>query len=281
MGANDVYHNCIYVYNDMRKARISGQMNVCCNLFQKHMALNKPAPLWRAFCTCVMTDSVSSSRMWLMELELSCSRLSSGSEVLCTESTYKCKNNKCITKVNPECDGTRDCDDGSDEENCSKSQTKHVSEWKLVIVFACIAELVWPDGFEQAVLSLTGCFTLQTAGGVFSRRRVSWAARTQRRESFHGRSASTSRNLATCAEHPSSARNGWSLLHTVCKTTEKPGKVQPRHHRRPVLWRIKHQFVQFRRYNFICPYSFLFWGDKNNTIKLDNVYNIYHKLLLN
>uniref|UniRef100_A0A8C2XJJ4 ST14 transmembrane serine protease matriptase a n=1 Tax=Cyclopterus lumpus TaxID=8103 RepID=A0A8C2XJJ4_CYCLU len=33
-------------------------------------------------------------------------------------SFLKCKNNKCISKVNPECDGTQDCEDGSDEQNC-------------------------------------------------------------------------------------------------------------------------------------------------------------------
>uniref|UniRef100_A0AAX7VL81 Matriptase n=1 Tax=Astatotilapia calliptera TaxID=8154 RepID=A0AAX7VL81_ASTCA len=37
----------------------------------------------------------------------------------CTDFTYKCKDNKCISKVNPECDGTPDCGDGSDEENCN------------------------------------------------------------------------------------------------------------------------------------------------------------------
>uniref|UniRef100_A0A8C6SCI0 Suppression of tumorigenicity 14a n=1 Tax=Neogobius melanostomus TaxID=47308 RepID=A0A8C6SCI0_9GOBI len=36
----------------------------------------------------------------------------------CTDETYKCKNNKCISKVNPECDGDMDCEDGSDEEDC-------------------------------------------------------------------------------------------------------------------------------------------------------------------
>uniref|UniRef100_A0A669D0M1 ST14 transmembrane serine protease matriptase a n=1 Tax=Oreochromis niloticus TaxID=8128 RepID=A0A669D0M1_ORENI len=38
--------------------------------------------------------------------------------VSCTDFTYKCKDNKCISKVNPECDGMTDCGDGSDEENC-------------------------------------------------------------------------------------------------------------------------------------------------------------------
>ncbi|XP_076002095.1 ST14 transmembrane serine protease matriptase a [Genypterus blacodes] len=46
--------------------------------------------------------------------ELDCSR----GDVRCTDLTYRCKNNKCISKVNPECDGTLDCEDGSDEANC-------------------------------------------------------------------------------------------------------------------------------------------------------------------
>ncbi|XP_008307205.1 ST14 transmembrane serine protease matriptase a isoform X2 [Cynoglossus semilaevis] len=47
--------------------------------------------------------------------ELDCGR---GGGTTCTDLTYKCKNNQCISKVNPECDDTRDCEDGSDEENC-------------------------------------------------------------------------------------------------------------------------------------------------------------------
>ncbi|KAK7883029.1 hypothetical protein WMY93_029203 [Mugilogobius chulae] len=52
--------------------------------------------------------------------EVKCNR---GTGVTCTETTYKCKNNKCISKVNPECDGEQDCDDGSDEENCDCGQS--------------------------------------------------------------------------------------------------------------------------------------------------------------
>ncbi|KAK2846663.1 hypothetical protein Q5P01_009662 [Channa striata] len=48
--------------------------------------------------------------------ELDCAKTVSG--IPCTDLTYKCKNDMCISKVNPECDGTPDCEDGSDEENC-------------------------------------------------------------------------------------------------------------------------------------------------------------------
>ncbi|XP_019750466.1 suppressor of tumorigenicity 14 protein homolog isoform X2 [Hippocampus comes] len=35
-----------------------------------------------------------------------------------SSSLYKCANGKCVTKLNPECDGFKDCQDGSDELRC-------------------------------------------------------------------------------------------------------------------------------------------------------------------
>ncbi|XP_051960470.1 ST14 transmembrane serine protease matriptase b [Xyrauchen texanus] len=39
--------------------------------------------------------------------------------VRCSDATYKCKNNQCISKLNPMCDGEMDCADGSDENECN------------------------------------------------------------------------------------------------------------------------------------------------------------------
>lgn len=51
---------------------------------------------------------------------LSTSVLLAAVEVPCQEYTYKCRNNHCVSKKNPECDGEKDCSDNSDEDNCSE-----------------------------------------------------------------------------------------------------------------------------------------------------------------
>ncbi|KAF6723556.1 Suppressor of tumorigenicity 14-like protein [Oryzias melastigma] len=37
----------------------------------------------------------------------------------CSEFTFRCADNTCISKINPECDDENDCEDGSDEADCS------------------------------------------------------------------------------------------------------------------------------------------------------------------
>ncbi|XP_046724566.1 ST14 transmembrane serine protease matriptase b [Silurus meridionalis] len=46
------------------------------------------------------------------------SKCSKSIVLTCSEFTFKCKDNKCISKQNPQCDGHKDCEDGSDEEGC-------------------------------------------------------------------------------------------------------------------------------------------------------------------
>lgn len=65
--------------------------------------------------------------------------------------------------------------------------------------------------------------SVQTVGGACSKRRVLSAVRMLRRASSPGRSASTSKTLATCVERPSSVPAGWSLLPTVCKMMARRG----------------------------------------------------------
>lgn len=72
--------------------------------------------------------------------------------------------------------------------------------------------------------------SLQTVGGACSRRHVLWVARTQRRASSPGRSASTSKAMATCAERPSLVLAGWSLLPTVCKMMAGQGNNRTSSH---------------------------------------------------
>lgn len=48
-----------------------------------------------------------------------------GTVVTCTKHTYRCHNGLCLSKTNPECDGKKDCSDGSDEKNCGEQARRH------------------------------------------------------------------------------------------------------------------------------------------------------------
>ncbi|KAM6970017.1 ST14 transmembrane serine protease matriptase b [Aplochiton taeniatus] len=45
----------------------------------------------------------------------------------CSEYTFKCKSNNCISKLNPECDGEQDCEDSSDEKDCQFGKWQYKS----------------------------------------------------------------------------------------------------------------------------------------------------------
>ncbi|XP_062994966.1 suppressor of tumorigenicity 14 protein [Elgaria multicarinata webbii] len=59
---------------------------------------------------------------------------SCGSAVVipCQEYTYKCRNNLCVNKKNPECDGEQDCSDNSDEDNCNCGQRNYNQQVRVV-----------------------------------------------------------------------------------------------------------------------------------------------------
>ena len=49
--------------------------------------------------------------------------------VTCTKHTYRCHNGLCVSKSNPECDGVKDCSDGSDEKNCGEQGRAGGPRW--------------------------------------------------------------------------------------------------------------------------------------------------------
>lgn len=59
------------------------------------------------------------------------SRCAKSIVVRCSEVSYKCQNNQCISKLNPMCDGEIDCEDESDEAGC-KCGTKPYKSSRIV-----------------------------------------------------------------------------------------------------------------------------------------------------
>ncbi|XP_053222974.1 suppressor of tumorigenicity 14 protein isoform X1 [Podarcis raffonei] len=61
--------------------------------------------------------------------EGSCGRVDT---VSCKAYTYKCRNNQCLSKKNPECDGNKDCSDNSDEDNCNCGKRFYSKQSRIV-----------------------------------------------------------------------------------------------------------------------------------------------------
>ncbi|KAM4015887.1 suppressor of tumorigenicity 14 protein [Anomaloglossus baeobatrachus] len=63
----------------------------------------------------------------------------------CTENTFKCDSGECITKLNPQCDGVKDCADMSDEKEAACSCGKRPYSRKTRIVGGVNADIgEWP-----------------------------------------------------------------------------------------------------------------------------------------
>uniref|UniRef100_A0ABM5EPS0 Suppressor of tumorigenicity 14 protein isoform X1 n=1 Tax=Pogona vitticeps TaxID=103695 RepID=A0ABM5EPS0_9SAUR len=52
--------------------------------------------------------------------------------VACQEYTYKCRNQQCVNKRNPECDDEQDCSDNSDEDNCNCGKRAYNKKSRIV-----------------------------------------------------------------------------------------------------------------------------------------------------
>ncbi|XP_043946556.1 transmembrane protease serine 9 [Protopterus annectens] len=69
--------------------------------------------------------------------------------VSCTSSTFKCLDKTCIRKLNPECDSTDDCTDGSDERYCNCGNTPAVTANKIAGGYsAARGEWPWQTGLH-------------------------------------------------------------------------------------------------------------------------------------
>lgn len=74
----------------------------------------------------------------------------------CSEFTFRCRNGHCISKLNPECDGEPDCEDGSDEDDCRTCSTRthahtNTPSWctPLNLYQCCFMFRVWDEAIPE------------------------------------------------------------------------------------------------------------------------------------
>ncbi|OWK54008.1 Transmembrane protease serine 7 [Lonchura striata] len=69
----------------------------------------------------------------------------------CSPYAYKCLNGKCLLKPNPECDGKRDCADGSDEMNCGHL-AKTLQEARVRMINQSVCSKLYDDLITSRML---------------------------------------------------------------------------------------------------------------------------------
>lgn len=124
----------------------------------------------------------------------------------CSSSSYKCSNGKCLSKANPECDGVKDCLDGSDELRCRKLQRSSLRGTPRAGALFHPLPPSHPPSPPQAAAPDPGSAL------------KSWVALTRGRAPGRGRSASRWIATATCAAPHWSPAAGSSLQLTASRT---------------------------------------------------------------
>lgn len=63
----------------------------------------------------------------------------------CVGNAFSCGNSQCVTKVNPECDDTADCSDGTDEAHCGQSACLVWSPGHVPFPESVAGPALWPS----------------------------------------------------------------------------------------------------------------------------------------
>lgn len=80
-----------------------------------------------------------------------------------------CGNSQCVTKMNPECDDTADCSDGSDEAHCGQSACLNWPTGHMAFPGSAAGSALWPTvpiPCRHAGLAFTGAGQRERGGST-------------------------------------------------------------------------------------------------------------------